>query len=96
MARPPFFAIARNWSSLRLRGTSVRARALECVATTGAKVTSSTSRNVFSETCETSIIMPSRFISRITSRPKCVRPLCSGLPAHESAQSLWLAQVRVM
>ena len=32
-----------------------------------------------SETCETSIIMPRRFISAITSRPKAVRPLWCGI-----------------
>ena len=41
---------------------------------TGALVTSSVWKNVASETCETSTIIPSWFISRTTRRPKSVRP----------------------
>ncbi len=50
------------------------ARQEECDAKTGAFETSSTSRIVSSETCETSTSIPSRFISSTTSRPRSVSP----------------------
>jgi hypothetical protein len=74
-------------SSVRLRGSGTMARAFEWVATMGFVVVSAMSQKVGSETCETSTIMPSRFISRTTSRPKSesprVRPAASPEePAH--------------
>ena len=74
---PPFAAIARICSSVRLRGMFESARHEECDAKTGAFETSSTSAIVSSETCETSTSIPSRFISSTTSRPKSVRPSCT-------------------
>ena len=65
-------------SSVILRGTSASARHEECEAITGADDVSSASKNVLSETCEMSTIIPSRFISRTTCLPKSVSPLCSG------------------
>ena len=41
----------------------------ECEAMAGARLASIASKKVLSETCEISTIMPSRFISRTTSRP---------------------------
>jgi hypothetical protein len=84
--------VAREW---------VSARALECDAMMGARVVSRTWWKVLSATCETSTIMPRRFISRMTSRPKSVRPLwCvmegSSRSPELSAHSLVLVQVRVM
>ena len=78
MATPLQSRSARSWSSVRLRGLRARARALEWLAMTGAREVLRTSAKVSSETCETSIIMPSRFISAMTSRPKDVRPWCRG------------------
>ena len=83
-------------SSVMLRGMSESARQLECEAMTGVVVTSSTSWNVLSETWEMSTIMPRRFISRTTCRPKSVRPLWRGASVEESAQSLLRKWVRVM
>ena len=57
---------------------------------TGTVVSSSTSANVLSATCEMSTITPRRFSSRTTSLPKSVSPLCAGLSVDESAQSLFL------
>ena len=77
------------------------ARAEEWEAITGRVVTASTSRTVSSATCEMSTIIPRRFISRTTSRPKSVRPPCTPAigpnnPPEESAQSVCLVWVRVM
>ena len=55
--------MARNMSSVMLRGASHSARAPECDAMIGARVMMSVLKNVLSETCDTSTIMPSRFIS---------------------------------
>jgi len=57
-----------------LRGWSDKARQEECEAITGAIDASIASRQVWSEAWETSTIVPSRFISRTTSRPKSVSP----------------------
>ena len=75
-------------SSVRLRATFVSARQFECVATTGAREVSTMSRKVLSETCDTSTNMPSRFISRMTARPKSFSPRVAPSsspeePAHE-------------
>ena len=68
-----------------LRWWSVSARAEECEAITGRVAMASTSRTVSSATCEMSTIIPRRFISRTTSRPKSVRPPCT--PGDGSEQS---------
>ena len=62
----------------------------------GAFDVSSASLIVLSETCETSTSMPRRFISRTTSLPKSLRPLCFFSPRPASAQSLVLFHVSVM
>ena len=77
MTTPPFAATALICSSVMLRGMFESARQEECDAKTGAFETARTSAIVSSETCETSTSMPSRFISRTTSRPKSVRPPCT-------------------
>src|ERR1041384_7309674 len=74
LTTPPVFASAMVISSVRLRGTFVIARHAECVATTGFVEVFTMSQNVLSETCETSTIMPSRFISRTTCFPKSFKP----------------------
>ena len=66
MQTPPLAASARSWSSVRLRGEAVRARAEECETRTGARVTARTSAKVRSETWARSTIMPRRFISAMT------------------------------
>ena len=50
------------------------ARHAECVATTGAVEVLTMSQNVGSETCETSTIIPNRFISRTTLLPNSFSP----------------------
>ena len=82
--------------SFMLRGTRAMARAEECEAMTGAVLIASTSSNVASETCEMSTIMPRRFISRTTSRPKSLRPALLGVSVDESAQSTFTLCVSVM
>ena len=77
------------------------ARQEECEAIGGAWEVASTSRKVSSETWETSTIMPRRFISRTTWRPKSVRPPCrftleSVMSPEESAQLLVFTWVSVM
>ena len=57
-----------------LRGTLVSARDDECEAMTGARLVASAWYMVRSATCEMSTIMPMRFISRTTCRPKSVMP----------------------
>ena len=76
---PPFFATRFRTASETLRVWSLRARAEECDAITGAVVMSSTSFITFSETCEISINIPSLFISRTTSLPKSDSPLFFGV-----------------
>ena len=71
---PPLAPIRRMWSSVRLRGRLASARHEECDAKIGAREVSSASSIVSSETCETSTIIPRRFISRTTARPKSLRP----------------------
>ena len=66
---PPFSPTARSCSSSRLRLTSLSARAAEWDATTGARVSSSVCMIDGLDGCEMSIMMPSRFISAIASRP---------------------------
>src|SRR6185436_8993301 len=71
---PPVLASARIMSSVRFRGTSAIARQAECVATTGLVEVFTMSQNVLSDTCETSTIIPKRFISRTTSLPNSFNP----------------------
>ena len=72
------------------------ARAEECEKITGASLASSASLIVPGETCDRSTSMPSRFISRTTSRPKRVSPPCRALSAAASAQSSVTLCVSVM
>ena len=59
----------------------------------GADDVPAASKKVWSETCEMSTIMPSRFISRITSLPKSVSPFGpSGLP-EEPAQGVLIPDI---
>ena len=58
---------------------------VECDAIKGALLTASASQNVWSATCEMSTIIPSRFISRIKSRPCAVSPFHCAAEQHESA-----------
>src|SRR2546421_8726076 len=74
LTTPPVLANARIISSVRLRGTSAIARQPECVAITGFVEVFTMSQKVGSETCETSTIIPSRFISRTTRLPKSFKP----------------------
>src|SRR5204863_8148646 len=70
----PAFARQTIISSVRLRGTFVIARQPEWVAITGFVEVFTMSQNALSDRCETSTIMPNRFISRITCLPKSFRP----------------------
>ena len=58
----------------------------ECENITGAFVTRSASFIVSAETCERSISMPRRFISRMISSPNSVRPPCFSSSVAASAQ----------
>src|SRR5882724_10627481 len=98
---PSFFAMARIISSVRLRGAAVSARTDECEAMIGDVDVLITSQNVLSETCDTSTIIPNRFISRTTSRPNSLNPLWWGTLAsprspEESAHSFEFDQVSVI
>ena len=80
-------------SSGTLRGWSTRAYAEEWEKITGAVETSSASRIVSALTWERSTIMPSRFISATTPRPKSLSPPSTRSSVAESAQatlSLWV------
>ena len=93
MQTPPLPASRASTSSGTLRGWSHTARAEECEKITGASVTSSASRMVSADTCERSTSMPSRFISRTTSRPNGESPPSTGSSVAESAHgtlSLWV------
>lgn len=92
---PSFLAIARSMSSVMLRGAFEIARADEWDATTGARVVSSASKNVLSETCEMSTIIPRRFSSRTTSLPNDVRPSWAGASPDESAHCVLRECVKV-
>jgi len=67
---PPFFVRALSCSSVRLRSTSDIALLPECDAMMGALVMAMMSQNDFSAMCDTSIIMPRRFISATTCLPR--------------------------
>jgi len=74
MQTPPFSASARSMSSERFLRWSAIARADECDAITGAFDPLKTSKNVSSDTWETSTSIPMRCISRTTSPPNEVSP----------------------
>src|SRR3989442_10421024 len=74
LTTPPVLANATIISSVRLRGTLAIARQPEWVAITGFVEVLTMSQNAGSDRCETSTIIPSRFISRITPRPKSLSP----------------------
>src|SRR5207302_4847486 len=94
---PRFLPSAAIIWSVMLRGAGEIARQEECDAKIGARLTSSASSKVLSETCEMSTIMPSRFISPTTSLPNAERPLLGWLGSpDESAQCLLVDWVAVM
>jgi hypothetical protein len=66
------------------------ARQPECVATTGFVEVFTMSQNVLSDTCDTSIIMPSRFISPITCLPNSFKPRVSPAASPEEPAQLVL------
>src|SRR4051812_30068056 len=75
---PPFFFNAASISSSILRGTLFTAETPECDPTTG-DVESAVACIMHSfETCDTSTIMPTRFISCTTCLPNGDRPCHSG------------------
>ena len=87
MQSPLFSARRSSTSSGTLRGRSQTARAEECEKMTGASVASRASRIVSAETCERSTSIPSRFISRTTSRPNAESPPSTGSSVAESAHA---------
>ena len=72
--------MARNWSSVRLRGWSQTARELEWEATNGRVATPSRSAKPWSFRCDTSTAMRCSSSERTTSRPKEERPSVVTLP----------------
>ncbi|CAM5402137.1 hypothetical protein SALBM217S_06940 [Streptomyces griseoloalbus] len=77
-----------------LRGWSQTARAEEWEKITGAVLVSRASRMVVAATWERSTSMPSRFISRTTSRPNADSPPTPGSSVAESAHAtlkLWVS-----
>ena len=62
----------------------------------GLSVTSIASQNVLSDTWEMSTTIPSRFISRMTSRPNRLSPLFLTASVDASAQLFVLKWVSVM
>lgn len=96
IAMPPLADSRSRTSSGMLRGWSHTAREDECEKITGAVEVSSASRIVVAATCERSTSMPSRFISRTTSRPKADRPPTPGSSVAESAHALLSLWVSVM
>ena len=66
---PSVFASAFNISSSMLRGTLASARTAECDAMIGALLSSAAFSIDPFDGCETSIMMPRRFISAITRSP---------------------------
>ena len=100
---PPFSFSARSCSSSMLRGWSASARVLEWLAITGALETRTACIIAALEMCETSTMMPSRFISATTCSPNSLSPSCSASPSPrfsrgvaESAMSLWPPCASVM
>src|SRR2546425_4724067 len=77
----------RRIESGTLRTWSHSARAEECENNTGARDTRMASTIVASETWARSTSIPTRFISRTTSSPNGVRPLCFALSRSEEHTS---------
>ena len=96
MTIPPLAGTLRRISSGTLRGWSVTARAPECEKITGASATSSAAAIVVAATWLRSTSIPSRFISRTTSRPNRVSPPWRGASVAASAQRVVFQWVRVM
>lgn len=72
---PPFAATARAISSLMLRSKSgVKWRNAEWLAITGTRLSAIASFADASPRWDTSTMIPTRFISRTTSRPNGLRP----------------------
>ncbi len=88
MHTPPLPGSAASTSSGTLRGVSHSASAEEWLKITGASVVSSASRIVVAATWLRSTIIPSRFISRTTSRPNSLRPPTTGTSVAESAHGV--------
>jgi hypothetical protein len=95
MTTPPFFSSRVRIESGTFRTCSVSARAELWEKMTGASVTSRASLMVPGETWDRSTSIPSRFISRTTSRPNSVRPPWRAESAAASAQSRVTLWVRV-
>src|SRR6478672_10490134 len=74
MTTPPLVLRRVRIESGTFRACSVSARAELWEKMTGASVTSRASLMVPGETCDRSTSIPSRFISRTTSRPNSVSP----------------------
>ncbi len=91
MQMPPLVVSRRNTSSGTLRSTSHSARADEWLNITGSVLVSSAWCITSVATCERSTIMPMRFISRTTVRPKSFIPPSTRSSVAESAHDvLWL------
>ncbi len=95
MTSPPFRGRRARIESGTFRGWSTSARAAEWEKITGASETSSAALITAGEVCERSTSIPSRFISRTTSRPKGVSPPCRAESSAASAQSVVTLWVRV-
>ena len=93
---PPFFAMALMTSSGMFRTMGVTPFAEEWDASTGAALSSTASSTALSEMCDTSTIIPIRFISRTSSRPSFDSPLWVSPSVIESAKALDLKWASVM
>ena len=82
---PPLAASFFISQSGMFRGISLTARIPWCVAITGTLLASIAAEIASSEACDTLITIPSRFISRITARPRSFNPCHFGGEQHESA-----------
>ena len=87
---PPFFASALIWSSSRFRSAFATVMQPECEAIIGAFDAAMTSQNDFAAMCDTSTMMPRRFISATTFLPNGERPLCSGGVVSLDESQIWL------
>ena len=96
MMIPPFSRRRRSTASGTLRAWPLIARAEEWLKITGARLTSSASIIVFSDTWLRSTTIPIRFISRTRSLPKSVSPPCSGSSVALSAHGVLRLCVSVM
>ena len=93
---PPFFGSIWRMLSGTFRSTSFTARAEECEKITGASERRIACAITESETWERSTSTPSRFISRTTSRPNGVRPLCRSESLAASTHASVVLWVSVM